>query len=84
MLKLVSAFGPKRTSGGLMSYGTDLADMFHQVGVYSGSVLKGASRPTCRCCKRPNSSSSSTARPLRRSASPFLQACSPSPTRWSN
>jgi hypothetical protein len=26
---------------GLMSYGTDLADMFHQVGVYTGSILKG-------------------------------------------
>ncbi|HEY3643011.1 MAG TPA: ABC transporter substrate binding protein [Xanthobacteraceae bacterium] len=29
-------------AGGLMSYGTDLMDMFHQVGVYSGSILKGA------------------------------------------
>jgi putative tryptophan/tyrosine transport system substrate-binding protein len=29
-------------AGGLMSYGTDLADMFHQVGVYAGSILKGA------------------------------------------
>ena len=29
-------------AGGLMSYGTDLADMFHQVGVYTGSILKGA------------------------------------------
>jgi len=27
--------------GGLMSYGTDLADMFHQVGVYTGKILKG-------------------------------------------
>ena len=25
-----------------MSYGTDLADMFHQVGVYTGKILKGA------------------------------------------
>ena len=30
------------TAGGLMSYGTDLAEMFHQVGVYTGSILKGA------------------------------------------
>jgi putative ABC transport system substrate-binding protein len=29
-------------AGGLMSYGTDLADMYHQVGVYTGKILKGA------------------------------------------
>ena len=29
-------------AGGLMSYGTDLADGFHQVGVYAGGILKGA------------------------------------------
>ncbi len=29
-------------AGGLMSYGTDVADMFRQVGVYTGSILKGA------------------------------------------
>ena len=29
------------SAGGLMSYGTDLADTFHQVGVYTGSILKG-------------------------------------------
>jgi putative tryptophan/tyrosine transport system substrate-binding protein len=28
--------------GGLMSYGTDLADSFHQVGVYTSSILKGS------------------------------------------
>ena len=28
--------------GGLMSYGPDFADMFRQVGVYTGSILQGA------------------------------------------
>ena len=29
-------------AGGLMSYGTENSEMFHQVGVYTGSILKGA------------------------------------------
>ena len=29
-------------AGGLMSYGTDLADTCRQVGVYTGNILKGA------------------------------------------
>jgi putative ABC transport system substrate-binding protein len=42
--RIPAAYGNRDhvAAGGLMSYGTDLADMFHQVGVYTGSILKGA------------------------------------------
>ena len=41
----VPAIGDQRSYpevGGLMSYGTDFADAFRQVGVYTGSILRGA------------------------------------------
>jgi putative ABC transport system substrate-binding protein len=42
--KIPTAYPDRDTvaAGGLMSYGTDTADMFRQVGVYTGSILKGA------------------------------------------
>jgi putative ABC transport system substrate-binding protein len=29
-------------AGGLMSYGTDLADTYHQLGLYTAKILNGA------------------------------------------
>jgi putative ABC transport system substrate-binding protein len=40
----VPAISPYRgfvVAGGLMSYGTDPPDLFHQVGIYTGRILKG-------------------------------------------
>jgi putative ABC transport system substrate-binding protein len=48
--------------GGLMSYGTDVTDMFRQVGVYTAASLRVPSPQTCRCCSQPNSNSSSTSK----------------------
>jgi putative ABC transport system substrate-binding protein len=42
--RIPAAYANRETvaAGGLMSYGTDLVDSFHQVGVYTGNILKGA------------------------------------------
>jgi putative ABC transport system substrate-binding protein len=38
----IYAYREFAAAGGLMSYGTDLADPYRQVGIYAGRVLKGA------------------------------------------
>ena len=40
-------FSPEfAVAGGLMSYGSDIADSFRQVGVYTGRVLLPVTQPT--------------------------------------
>ena len=41
-LPTISGVREAAEAGGLMSYGTKLTDMFRQVGVYTGSIIKGA------------------------------------------
>ncbi len=47
-------------AGGLLGYGTDIADTFRLTGIYTGRILGARSRPTCRFSKQLKSSSSST------------------------
>jgi putative tryptophan/tyrosine transport system substrate-binding protein len=67
--------------GGLMSYGVDVPDLYRQVGVYTGQILRARSPPTCRSCSRPSSSSSSTCRQPGRLALRCPTLCNCSPTR---
>jgi len=59
--------------GGLMSYGVDIADVIRLIGVYSGTVLKGAKpseAPTVQSTKFEFVINFTTAKV----ASPFLRA----------
>ena len=67
--------------GGLMSYGTNLPMRAGRSGSIRVVSSRALSPPTYRSFSHPLSSSSSTSRPLGRSASRLPRASSPAPTR---
>ena len=68
-------------AGGLMSYGADNHEMYRQVGVYTGQILKGAKPADLPACSPPNLSWSSTSKPQKHLALQFRRACFRSQTR---
>ena len=80
-LPAVYSFDYYAASGGLIAYGPDPND--HSVAPPTTLIesSRARSRQTYLCRHRPSTSSSSTSRPPRRSASPCRPPCSPAPTR---
>ena len=69
------------TSGGLLSYGVDIADQFRRAASYVNRILRGEKPGDLPVRRRPGSPWSSTSRPLRRLVSKCPRRCSSAPTR---
>jgi putative ABC transport system substrate-binding protein len=68
-------------AGGLISYGTNLRELFRQVGVYTGRMLEGERPADMPVQQATKVELISTSRPPRHSASRSHSRCSAAPTR---
>jgi hypothetical protein len=55
-LPAISPYRFIAAEGGLMSYGIALIDLFRRAAGYVDAFSRARSPPTCRFCRRPNSS----------------------------
>ena len=80
-LPLTSATREISEAGGLMSYGTNIADAWRQVGIYTGRILHGAKPTDLPVMQVSGSSWSSTRRLPDALGLAVRRRCSPAPTR---
>ena len=67
--------------GGLISYGTDPADIWRQAGIYAARILTGEKAGDLPVVEPDKYRSSLTSRPRKRWVSPYLLDSSPAQTR---
>jgi putative tryptophan/tyrosine transport system substrate-binding protein len=81
VLPMTSAVREIAEVGGLMSYGSNIADAWRQVGIYAGRILKGAKPADLPVMQSSKLELVVNHQTPERSASPCPRHCSLAPTR---